>query len=97
MQTALACDALKNCVCLLIKYDGFTRLVEVHAVGFSTENHALMRVWQVQGGSKTKETGWKLLRLDEALALDLTKEKSYAPRQGYRKNDKDMARIICQI
>lgn len=96
-STHTPCEALRSGRCLLIRYDGYTRLVEVHAVGYSDENNALMRVWQVNGGSKTNTTGWKLLRLDETIALELTNEKSYAPRNGYKRNDEAMARIACQI
>lgn len=98
MRPDVACDALAKCVCLEIRYDGYTRIVEVHAVGVSTAHHNVMRVWQVRGGSVHNEpVGWKLLRLDETTGLALTSEKSAAPRHGYKRGDKDMIRIHCQI
>lgn len=57
-----------------------------------------MRVWQVRGGSNSNErVGWKLLRLDEAIAAHVINEKSEAPRHGYKRGDKAMAFIDCQI
>lgn len=97
MDTQTACEALRTARCLEIRYDGYTRIVEVHAVGYSTEGHALMRVWQVRGGSVSGErAGWKLLRLDETRGLAITSEASSAPRPGYRKNDAAMSRVVCQ-
>lgn len=98
MHSSTACGALKNGVCLEIRYNGFTRDVEVHAVGISTAGHPVMRVWQVRGGSVHNEPiGWKLLRVDEAIWLTLLKEKSNAPRAGYKHGDREMTTILCQL
>lgn len=57
-----------------------------------------MRVWQVRGGSNSGERqGWKLMRLDEAIAAHVIDEKSEAPRSGYKRADKAIAWITCQI
>ena len=65
LQTA--CTALRAKVCLQVSYDRYMRVVEVHACGYTKENRAIARVWQVRGGSVSDEpVGWKLLRLDEA-------------------------------
>ena len=93
-----ACDALRSGCVLQLQYDGYTRDVEVHAVGITKENHAVMRVWQIAGGSVSHEpVGWKLLRLDEATGAFVTKQKSLAPRPGYKRGDKVMSRIQCQL
>jgi hypothetical protein len=97
MHTETACQALRAGMCLMISYDGYTRVVEVHAVGFTKEGNAVMRVWQIRGGSVSNEpVGWKLLRLDEARAVGVTSEASAAPRRGYRKGDRDMALALGQ-
>lgn len=73
-------------------------MVEVHAVGFTKDGKEIMRVWQVSGGSVSNEpVGWKLLRLDETTGAALTKDPSAAPRAGYKRDDRAMERIICQI
>jgi hypothetical protein len=98
MHTSTACEALNKGCLLEVRYDGYTRHVEVHACGFTDGGNAIMRVWQVRGGSVSNEpVGWKLLRLDEAWALAILDEKSAAPRRGYRRGDRAMARIVCQI
>jgi hypothetical protein len=98
MYTQTACEALQSGKRLEIRYDGYSRVVEVHAVGCSSEGAPLMRVWQVRGGSSSGErAGWKLLRLDETRGVGLIDEPSEAPRHGYKRGDSAMARITCQI
>ena len=76
----------------------YSRSVEVHAVGFTKEDNAVMRVWQVSGGSVSNEpVGWKLLRLDEATEAVVTKQKSLAPRPGYKPGDPVMQQMTCQL
>lgn len=98
MRIELACTALQQGRCLELHYDGWSRCVEVHAVGYTKDNHAIMRVWQSHGGSNSNESvGWKLLRLDEVVRADLGAHSSDVPRSGYRRGDRAMARIVCQI
>jgi hypothetical protein len=98
MWASIACDALRTGNVLELRYDGYWRHVEVHAVGFTKDDNGVMRVWQIAGGSVRNEpVGWKLLRLDEATGAIVTKEKSLAPRPGYKRGDRAMERIIAQI
>jgi len=98
MWARVACEALRNGKCLEPRYDGFTRVVEVHTVGTTTAGNDAMSVWQVRGGSNRDERiGWKLMRLDEALAAFQIDEKSGAPRSGYVRNAKPFSRITAQI
>jgi hypothetical protein len=98
MNSSLATDALKTGRRLELQYDGYIRVVEVHAVGSTRENNEIMRVWQVRGGSaKNESSGWKLLRLDEAISARIIEERSDAPRTGYRQNDRAMSRIYAQL
>jgi hypothetical protein len=98
MWASIACDALNSGLVLELSYDGYFRCVEVHAVGRTKDGNEVMRVWQVSGGSVSNEPiGWKLLRLDEAIGASVSKTKSEAPRNGYRRNDRAMWRIYCQI
>jgi hypothetical protein len=98
MSTHTACAALRSGHVLQLRYDGYTRDVEVHAVGFTKDDDAVMRVWQVAGGSVSNEpVGWKLLRLDETTGAVVTTERSMAPRDGYSPSDPIMKVITCQL
>ena len=92
------CDAIGAKRRLQLHYDGYTRIVEVHACGLTKDGNSVARVWQVSGGSVTGEpVGWKLLRVDEAHGASILSEASDAPRPGYRRTDAAMARIICRV
>ena len=98
MWVQVACEALRSGHVLELRYDGYARMVEVHAVGFTKEDNAIMRVWQISGGSASNEpVGWKLLRLDEATGAIVTHQKSLAPRPGYKPGDAVMKLITCQL
>jgi len=98
MLTQTACAALRSGHVLQLRYDGYTRDVEVHAVGFTKDDNAVMRVWQVAGGSGSDEpVGWKLLRLDEAVDAVVTTARSMAPRAGYNPADPVMKVVTCQL
>lgn len=93
-----ACEALHQGKRLVLQYDGFTRIVEVHAVGVTRDGLYIMRVWQVGGSSSSgHQSGWKILRLSRVLQVMISKESSDAPRSGYRRNDKILDTICCQI
>lgn len=98
MWTQTACAALRSGHVLQLRYDGYTRDVEVHAVGFTQDDNAVMRVWQLAGGSGGNEpVGWKLLPVDEAVEAVVTTARSMAPRDGYNPADPVMKVITCQL
>lgn len=93
-----ASNALRKGRRLQLSYDGFVRVVEVHSIGRSRDGHTLMRVFQVRGGSQSRErSGWKLLRLDGIATAAILDERSEAPRAGYNPDDKAMAHTYCRI
>jgi hypothetical protein len=93
-----ACDAIAKRRRVQVNYDGYSRVVEIHACGVSKTGHEVARVWQVRGGSVHNEpVGWKLLRLDETLGAVLINEDSSAPRPGYQRGDRAMHRIFCEV
>ncbi len=98
MLIDIACQALRQCKVLELRYDGYGRCLEVHACGYTKQGHAVLRGWQVSGGSKSGERqGWKLMRLDEASAAHLSDQASEAPRKGFKLGDPAMARIVCEV
>jgi hypothetical protein len=98
MSPSLACRALSERRVLALTYAGFARSVEVHIVGRSRFGEALMRVWQVRGGSVGGEpVGWKMMRLEQVTGAYLTAEPSQAPRPDFNPQDPTIARVICQV
>lgn len=97
MLIQTASEALRASRLLDLRYEGFTRRVEVHAIGYSKTGRALMRAY-VQGGSRrTERKGWRLLDLAEVQEAALLDQASSAPRRGYRRNDPGLERIVCEL
>ena len=93
-----ACQALRQGKRLELRYDGYSRCLEVHACGYTKQGHAILRGWQVSGGSASGERqGWKLMRLDEVSVAHVSRETSEAPRRGFKRGDPAMARIVCEV
>lgn len=93
-----ACNALRTGKVLNLQYDGFMRRVEVHAVGYTKAGVAIMRAWQISGGSVSNErVGWKLMHIGEALGAVVSDDDSAAPRVGHRHGDPAMVQIVCQL
>jgi hypothetical protein len=98
MSHSTLCGAIRAKRCVELRYDGYKRLVEIHAYGATQKGHAIMLIWQVSGGSAHNEpTGWKMLRLDEASGVHLADEASRVPRPGYKRDDRAMLEIYCQV
>jgi hypothetical protein len=94
-----AIEAMQSGVVLRLTYSGgYTRDVEVHAVGVSLSGQEVMRCWQLRGdGGPVEAPGWTFARLDEPRMVTRTGEKSKAPRAGYKRGDRALRRVIAQI
>lgn len=93
----IICDAINRQIVLEISYDGYRRMVEPHAYGYSRANNDLLRAYQIAGGSVSSENvGWKLLRLDETWLIQQTYSR-FSVRPDYRPDDRAMSGIYCQI
>jgi hypothetical protein len=93
MLVQTACNALRSGHVLKLEYDDASRLVEVHAVGFTADDAPVAHVWQLDGDVP----GWQMLPLNAATGAEITHEKSLAPRPGYEAGDKAMSVISCQL
>ena len=88
MSVQTACEALRSGHVLELRYDGYSRFVEVHDVGFTEDDDPIMRAWQVSGGIGNNEpVGRKVLRLDEASEAVVYASAAFAPREGYKPGD----------
>jgi len=96
MWYSAACDAIEQGKCLEIRYENFSRIVEIHRVGVSPCGGHIISGWQIRG-PVSERVGWKLLSLEEALDLKLTDISSHAPRPDYRRGTRQFIGIICQL
>ena len=94
MLVQTACEALRSGHVLELHYDGTSRQVEVHAVGFTANDDPVAHVWELGAEGVA---GWKMLPLKEASGAQITHRKSLAPRPGYEPGDRDMKVITCQL
>lgn len=94
-----AIHALEAGKVMQVDYDGYERLIEVHAVGVTLTGAPCMRVFQIEGGSISGAVtpGWRLMLFDKIANPMLTDVPSEAPRPGYRQGDKGMLYIFKEI
>ena len=98
MMIETACAALRSKRALELRYDGYVRVVEVHAVGWTRAGDAAMRVWQASGGSvRGERQGWKLLKIIDASGAAVRDETAQVPRRGYKRGDAALDRIVCEL
>lgn len=79
-------------------YDDKPRTVEIHAIGYSTKDDSpIMRGFQVDGESSRPTPCWALFTISKIEDLAIDDQQSFAPRDGYKLNDKQMSGIIAQV
>lgn len=88
--------AIKNKNLLEFEYEGESRTVEPHCYGLTTKGNEAIRAYQVDGYSSSGKMGWKLYDLSKADNIEILDE-SFEVRDDYKKGDKGMSRIFCEI
>lgn len=82
---------------LELKYSGYKRTVEPHAYGRDKSGDEILRCYQTSGGSQSGErVGWKLLKVADIYAIH-TLKLVFSKRPDYKRNDKAMDNIFCQL
>jgi len=96
MNSAI-CKAIASLSTIELRYNGYARVVEPYAHGRDKSGDAMLRCFQVSGGSESgARMGWKLLKLSEVYSLHVS-EQHFRPRAEYRRDDKSMVNIFCQL
>jgi len=91
------CSAIHGRQLLELRYHGYARTVEPYAYGRDKNGDALLRCFQISGGSESGQpTGWKILKVAEVFAINEQKA-TFRPRPEYRRDDKAMAFMFCQL
>lgn len=96
MRVTRACTALEKGCCLELHYDGWSRMAEVHAVGFDADDRSLILAWLTEAHNDRDPAGWQLLYLDETRKVAVSGYFSEAPRPGYIPDDR-MVKILCAL
>lgn len=92
------CSAIKAKKMISFNYKGYPRVVEPHAHGISTAGNYCLRCYQVSGGSSSgKVPGWKIMTTDQINGISVSQERFAQPRDGYKKGDKAMSIIFCEL
>ncbi|MBN2571626.1 MAG: hypothetical protein JXA68_05820 [Ignavibacteriales bacterium] len=91
------CTAIKNKQLLKFYYEGGNRTVEPHCYGITTAGNEGLRGFQIDGYSSSGKMGWKMFDLSKANDMVILNESFNNPRMGYRKGDKGMSSIYCEI
>lgn len=92
------CDAIHNRCVLKFTYHGHPRVVEPHAYGLSRARNEVICCYQTGGTSRShKVPDLRLMEVDGIKSLTVTEEHFVGVRIGYRKGDKHMSTIFCEL
>jgi len=92
------CDAIHNRCVLKFIYDGHPRIVEPHAYGLSRARNEVIRCYQTGGTSHSGRVPiWRLMGVAQIESLTVTEEHFEGERDGYKKGDKGMSTIFCEL
>ena len=93
------CSAIKGRKVLTFTYKGLPRVVEPHAHGTSTAGNELMRAYQTEGETTQPdgELGWRPFRIDRIEGLQTLPETFEGTRPRYRRGDRGMNVVHCEL
>lgn len=78
-------------------YEGGNRVVEPHTYGITTADNEGLRAYQISGYSSSGKMGWKMFDLSKAKRIVILSKSFNKTRQGYKKGDKGMKKIFCEL
>ena len=94
----IICGAIQNRNVLEFNYHGCHRVVEPHAYGLSKASNEVIRCYQTDGYSNSKIIPcWQLMKVDDIEFLTVTERHFLDARSGYRRGDRSMPTIFCEL
>jgi hypothetical protein len=76
-------DGIRRQRSIRLRYAGYLRLVEPHAIGVTAGGHRALLAWQVEGGSRSDPpTGWRTFVITEIGEVALT-VRGFTPQPTY--------------
>ena len=91
MLDQLITAAINDRRIITFDYDALPRIVEPHALGYTSKGALVFR------GYQNPEIGWKLFTVEKCENLLVTADQFDRPREGYRMEDKYIPQIIAQL
>jgi hypothetical protein len=83
---------------LSFTYDGYPRVVEPHAHGVTSTGKESLRCYQVRGSGKDPNgSPWHLMTVSKMMNLTVTEEYFPGPRPEYKKGDRHLSPIYCEL
>lgn len=89
--------AITNKKIISFHYNGGKRIVEPHCFGITTGGNLSLRGYQIGGASASGKIGWKMFDISQATNISILDETFNGPRPGYKKGDKGMSHIYCEL
>ena len=90
--------AIRNKCIVKFTYQGYPRVVEPHAYGTTSTGEEVIRCYQIGGTSSSgKVPGWRLMEVSQIKSLVVTEEHFSGGRIGYRRGDRGMSTIFCEL
>lgn len=90
-------DAIRRQRALRLRYGGFSRLIEPHAIGVSAGGHRAVLAWQIEGGSRSEPpSGWRTFLLSEVSEVALT-VRGFTPRPSYNRDKASLRDIELEV
>ncbi len=90
------CEAINRRRIIQFYYEGELRIVEPHCHGLTTAGNRGLRAFQTDGYSSSGTMGWKMYDLSKVTAIKLLDSFS-GSRPGYKRNDRGMSIIYCEL
>ncbi len=79
------------------EYEGGIRIVEPHCFGITTAGYDAVRAFQIDGYSSTGKMGWKIFICAKISSLTILDKSFEFPRTDYKRGDKGMKTIYCEL
>ena len=96
-MNSIICSAISQKRVIQFYYENELRIVEPHCHGITTAGNEGLRAYQIDGYSSSGNMGWKMYDLGKAEGVQLLPDNFNGARQGYKKNDRGMSRIYCEL
>ncbi len=87
------CDAIKNKQRIEFLYHGKRRKGNPQCYGINKKGKEALRVHLIEGGSRPEQ----MFLLDDTENFNIQREHFVNPGPNYRKGDKDMVHIFCEL